>query len=63
MAITVSIGLSKKAGLPDYGSVGAHCNVQFELDGSLLQNDLDGFHRQVRNARLHILRSKQRNSI
>lgn len=35
MPITLNVGLSKKIGLPDYGSLGASCNVQVELDGSL----------------------------
>src|SRR3954447_15338518 len=50
MPLTLNIGLTKKMGLPDYGSLGASCHVQVELDGSLLQSDLDGFHRHVRNA-------------
>ena len=50
MPLRLSVGLSKKVGLPDYGSLGATCNVEVELDGSLLTNDLDSFHRHVRNA-------------
>jgi hypothetical protein len=46
----VSIGLSKKVGLPDYGSLGASCNVEIELEGSLLQTDMDKFHQHVRRA-------------
>jgi hypothetical protein len=37
-------------GLPDYGSLGASCQVEFELDSSLLQRDLDSFQRHVRDA-------------
>jgi hypothetical protein len=45
----LSIGLSKKIGLPDYGSLGATCNLELELDQSLIVNDdLDGFHDRVR---------------
>lgn len=43
-------GLSKKIGQPDYGSLGASCHVEVELDGSLLQRDLDEFQRHVRTA-------------
>ena len=50
MALKVSTGTSRKLGLPDYGSLGASCFVEFELDASLLQSDLDAFHQHVRNA-------------
>src|ERR1700677_3845193 len=50
MPMKVSVGLSKKVGLPEYGSLGASCNVEIELEGSLLQNDVDKFHQHVRRA-------------
>jgi len=36
--------------MPDYGSLGASCHVEFELDATLLQTDLDAFQRNVKNA-------------
>ncbi len=50
MPLQLSVGLSKKQGLPDYGSIGASCSVTVELDGSLLQQDLESFHDHVKNA-------------
>ncbi|HUE72292.1 MAG TPA: hypothetical protein VMP01_15515 [Pirellulaceae bacterium] len=50
MPLTVNVGLSKKVGLPDYGSLGASCHVQVELDGSLIFSDLDAFQQKVKQA-------------
>ena len=50
MALKLHVGFSKKLGLPDYSSVGATCGVEIELDGSLLQNDLEAFQRHARHA-------------
>jgi hypothetical protein len=35
MPLTLNVGISKKVGLPDFGSVGATCNVSVELDAGL----------------------------
>ena len=50
MPMTVKVGLAKKVGQPDYGSLGASCEVALELDAGLLFSDLDGFHRKVQAA-------------
>ena len=50
MLMQLSVGVSKKQGLPDYGSLGASCNVTIELDGALLSHDLAEFQRHVNNA-------------
>jgi hypothetical protein len=48
--MTLNVGLSKKLGQPDYGSLGASCSVTVELDATLLRDDLDAFHEQTRKA-------------
>ena len=50
MPLTLNVGLSKKIGLPDYGSLGASCNVQVELPTNTIFDDLEAFHRQVKQA-------------
>jgi hypothetical protein len=50
MPLTVSVGLSQKVGQPDYGSIGASCNIQIELDSTLLTTDPVSFQRQIANA-------------
>jgi hypothetical protein len=49
MALRLNVGVSRKVGLPDYGSVGASCNVEIELDAGLIERDLDAFHARVRD--------------
>jgi hypothetical protein len=48
----LNVGVSRKVGMPDYGSVGASCNLELEIEASLIDKDLDGFHSQVRRAYL-----------
>ena len=50
MPLRLSAGISRKMGLPNYGSLGATCHVEVELDAGLLAHDLEGLHRHVRNA-------------
>ena len=48
--LNLNVSLSKKVGLPDYGSIGASCSVETELSNGLLQHDPDAFQQQVRQA-------------
>jgi len=57
MALVVNVGISKKIGLPNYGSLGASCNVQFECESGALQTDPAAFQQQVRNAYSAVSRS------
>ncbi len=50
MPMTVKVGLAKKVGQPDFGSLGASCDIELEVDGGLLFNDLDGLQQKVRAA-------------
>ena len=50
MPLTLNVSLSKKQGLPDYGSVGASCGVTVEVDSSLLGQNPEGLQRQIQNA-------------
>ena len=49
MAIKINVGVSKKIGLPDYGSAGSHCNIEIEADNSILDNP-DQFLQRVQDA-------------
>lgn len=50
MPMKLTVGLSRKLGLPDYGSIGASCQLELELDQSLLQADLDVLRQRVHQA-------------
>jgi len=50
MPTKVSVGLSRKAGLPNYGSIGASCHVELELDAKILESDPERFRLQVKRA-------------
>jgi hypothetical protein len=49
MPLRLSVGVSKKVGLPGYGSAGATCGLEVELDAGAL-GDLDAFHERARSA-------------
>ena len=50
MPLNLNIGWSRKVGLPEYGSLGASCNVEIELDSSLLVQDPAAFQDRVRQS-------------
>jgi hypothetical protein len=50
MAMKLSVGLQKKIGLPRYGSLGASCHVEFEVEGALRDLGSVEFRRRVRRA-------------
>jgi hypothetical protein len=50
MGIKINVGLAKKIGQADYGSLGATCNVEFELDGGFDNGNSEHFHDAVRRA-------------
>ena len=50
MAAKLSVGLQKKVGLPNYGSMGASCHVEFEVDPAWIDTDPDRFRRKVHQA-------------
>jgi hypothetical protein len=49
MPLRLNIGINKKVGLPEFGSVGAYCSVELELSHDTLV-DPAGFQNQVRQA-------------
>jgi hypothetical protein len=48
MAVTLSVGLQKKIGMPDFGSLGASVHIECEIDRTLIEHDPSGFHEKVR---------------
>ena len=41
MAIKANVSFTQKLGQPDYGSVGAGCTLEIEMDSNLLERDLE----------------------
>ncbi len=50
MSIKLNIGINRKVGEPNYGSRGASCNVEFELDGSFDNGGAARFQEAARKA-------------
>ena len=50
MGLKVNVGFAKKIGQPDYGSLGATCNVEFDLDGGFDNGSSEHFQDAVRRA-------------
>ena len=50
MSLKLSVGLSRKIGQPDYGSLQSSCFVEFELDSGVLHQNPEAFHQEVQNA-------------
>lgn len=50
MPMTLKVGLNRKLGQPDFGSLGASCDVQLELDGALLFANPDALQEKIRSA-------------
>jgi hypothetical protein len=47
--LKLNVGTNRKVGQPDFGSAGASCNLELELDTALFQ-DLEGLQQVVRRA-------------
>ena len=47
--LKLNVGTNRKIGQPDFGSAGASCNLELELDTGLFQ-DLDGLQQVVKRA-------------
>ena len=48
MTVTINVGYSEKLGQPDFGSIGASCHIECELDGRLVLESPDEFQAKVR---------------
>ena len=50
MPLTLHVGCSRKEGRPGFGSVGASCGVDLELDAALIDRDPEALRARVRSA-------------
>ena len=49
MPLKLSVGLSRKVGQPNFGSVGAWCQIESELDPIMLEFDVDSLRQRIRD--------------
>lgn len=47
MPLRLQIGLQQKIGMPNYGSLGASCHVELELDSQILDRHPENFQQEV----------------
>jgi len=47
MGLKLTVGFQRKVGLPEYGSKGATCQVEIEIDPSLIERNPSGFQGKV----------------
>ncbi len=50
MPLRLNVGLQQKVGLPDFGSLGASCQVELELDSQLLDRSPDALQAEIARA-------------
>jgi hypothetical protein len=50
MALKLSVGISRKVGMPDFGSVGASCSLEVEVDAGLQASDPAVLQARIRHA-------------
>src|SRR4051812_7182852 len=50
MPLKLSVGVSRKVGQPGFGSLGASCGVEVEVDPVLIRKDPEEFERRARSA-------------
>ena len=50
MPVKINVGLSRKVGQQNFGSLGATCNVEFELDGGYDNGSTERFQDAVKRA-------------
>jgi hypothetical protein len=50
MPLKLSVGTSRKLGLPNYSSIGASCHLEVELDGALITRGPEDLQRHIRRA-------------